>query len=247
MKYIFEDHKDSKESKLFRAGYPKSVSDNFIYTNGHGNLYAEAKKQLELDSEIIVVFIDMPPDNPEIVHSYNHLCTLARNEDRLAVIPIVCSEYYIASMVFRYYPELVINNEILQACLDVSYWGELPLNEQDKRFCRNFENFCKVAVKKSFISCVASTDTFYTRDCLCDTFLSMCKSENIRTKSMNLLKSYPAVPSGSFFTSDKTRISIAELAILCNNLCKDHNDKLKLLMSQDSTIRGRMIKPFKVV
>lgn len=123
MKYIFEDHKDSKESKLFRAGYPKSVSDNFIYTNGHGNLYAEAKKQLDLDSELIVVFIDMPPDNPEIVHSYNYICALAKNTDRLAIIPIVCSEYYIASMVFNYYPKLVINNEILQVCLGISHWG----------------------------------------------------------------------------------------------------------------------------
>ena len=95
MLFVFEDNKSKALSKLYCLGYPESVSKNFIFAGGSGNLEKKIRNNID-NTDFMIVFIDIVPDNELAISKFYDLIELETKEffGKLFILPIVCAEYY---------------------------------------------------------------------------------------------------------------------------------------------------------
>ena len=103
------------------------------------------------------MFLDMVPDNRQLVPIYNKLKRLySTSGRRVVVLPIICSEcYFIRSI---QHSPVIQNAEALRYCVEVSPWWKSPIvGVEDLKFCKNFEKYCKLFLLKAVSGCVKHT------------------------------------------------------------------------------------------
>ena len=192
---FIEDRQSTQLPTLFRRAYPAKIASRFCYFNGNAKLKETANRLLrEHPEETVLAFIDITPDNKWTVLLYNELVAeYVDSGKRILPVPIVCSEFYFIRSIAN-----------LPICLDKAalrlYIEELPWRESsfvstgdDKKFCKNFEKFCKLYLLKAVKDCAKSTpgvgasnteyDVFYTQDCTCTTSVQGCSPISVGDKA----------------------------------------------------------------
>lgn len=97
--FIYEDHENSELGKLLSSSYNHS---NLFFSRSNTRLYKKVKTVYN-DYDMIIVFFDLCPNNPDLLVKLEKLSTELRDaelSDKVHIIPIVCSEYiYLNSLV----------------------------------------------------------------------------------------------------------------------------------------------------
>lgn len=233
MKYVFEDDGRDVLSTFFRKAYPSTVSDHFVYARGNGNLYETVLDILNQDLRCdILVYIDMVPGNKEIVNIYRKLSRLSRtHNNRVVPMPIVCAEYYLLC-------SLLVSNIVedmtgVDLCVKRLPYFDSPAiqSEIDKAFCKNFEKYCKLLVKKNLKSCARISGKeehyaiFYNTDCKCGIEGTQCTvTSSVKDKAINYIRQYPCVPAGSFAIVNARTLSISEMWDVHRRLVAEYNE-----------------------
>lgn len=244
---IFEDDGNDCLSKLFRESYSEEVSKEFVYLKGIGHVINTISNLLLVSTDTIVIFMDIVPDNRSIRKVYTELRLLSiRNNYRIIVIPIVCSEYMFLKSIRDF--GLVTNTEVMKCCMNKKpYYHLLDLFE-DGRKIRTFEKFCKAILTEYVPDCIFrnSKDNkeynyYFANGCSCSECLYSHSSLSVIDKSLRFISKFPCVPAGSvlkdpvnFYIEDIWTIHrkcIAELNIMIQdfisydynieNLCKE--------------------------
>lgn len=244
MIYLFEDRFEDPLSKLFCAGYDKSVCQHFIYANGCGNLAAVLDKTLaDHPEEQILVFMDMVPDNRELVPIYKNLRhRYYTSNGRAIVLPIVCSEYYFIRSIQN--SRVVTDKSSLTICTGIKPWKESALLESDadRMFCKNFERFCKLFLLKAVKDCAkhsrgnaasenSSYGDYYTKDCRCATCDMGGGSHTLQRKAYYYVRGFPCFPAGLACAKELALFDRQALLNLNRKLCQAHDKKRKEFMN----------------
>ena len=128
------------------------------------------------------VFMDLVPDNEELVKLYRRLSVMSRdNYYRLVVITIPCIEYeFILSV------NDIISNEFTDRCISYSDYSDLvkTISIDEGKRITTFERYCKAVVKHKMLKCM-STDTRINNEHIY--FTKDCDSKTLRDKSLSLL------------------------------------------------------------
>ena len=240
---IFEDKKTDALSRLFRAAYPEDISDKFIYSKGNGRLEEVVIEHINVLKEdtdaLIIVYMDTVPLNKNIVGIYNKLRKLSKeNNYRIIILNIVCAEFYFLKA-FEEWKELLISDEGMGIALSYGDYrkSNLMLDEQNKKYCKNFERYCKLLLKINYIDCVKHSrgqendnlqyEDFYTKDCNCN----MCdeceyKGKTLLEKSFMLISEYPCFPVGSL-NKHVRELNESALWSLHRKLIDNYNDTIR--------------------
>lgn len=248
MKYLFEDKATDAISRFYQAACSNSICKNLYYSNGNGELFAEAYLLLNA-GECVCVFIDMVPDNFEVFTIYRELCELATEEEflgKLIIMPIFCSEYLMLSYLYRFMPHTCSNPQVVKDCLCVRPWrkSEILQTTTDIKFCKNFEKYCKLVLKKCFIDCVAGKGSFYTDACRCPQAIQECIDMCLFDKSSNFIRMYPCFPRSDSVVG--TKLNAQTVINLCTSFCEIYNRAVDLFQADDTRANThyRKIKPF---
>lgn len=200
MKFVFEDKRGDLLSKLFCAAYKEEQNKEFIFANGIGNVAGIVSAILEGTDEKVCVFMDAIPGNLCIVKEYRKLRKIAIDyPGRLIAMPCVCSEYYLIETLNKY--ELV-NRVGLDICLEMQPYFGSPLieTEEDKKFCKNFEKYCKLILLKSVPDCIRHSKgnlivginrqygIYYEKDCK--------YYKRLKEKAAEYVQAWPCFPWG---------------------------------------------------
>lgn len=179
MIYVFEDKASDLLSLLYQAAYPPDVAGKFIYAEGSTKLpFRVGELAMQFPEEKIVVFMDIVPDNNHLLVIYNKLRKMAIAGTQVLVIPCICSEYY---FIEAYHSTSVFKcGEGVDIALEVRPWkqSQLLYTPADLQFCKNFERYCKLILRKCVRQCATHSrlykgrenplyGLFYTRDCPC--------------------------------------------------------------------------------
>lgn len=96
MKIIFEDNERVPSSKLLSYGNPDVV----IFAESNSRINKRIKEVLRQNiDEYIIVYIDLVPDNPRLLQTYNQVIEFTALNHKIVVVPIICIEYYIAKLI----------------------------------------------------------------------------------------------------------------------------------------------------
>lgn len=251
MIFIFEDKEIDLLSKLFKSAY--NDSSYFIYANGNGNLVNITEKCVNKYSDIIVVYLDTIPDNKCTADIYGDLRRLSiRNNFRVIVLPIICAEYYfINSLPDKYFYDY----SLVDVCMSKSYWRDLNFtDEEDKKFVKNFEKFCKLILLKNVKDCIKHTrfkdnsnklySYYYCKDCLCNCSDFDCDVLSLVDKAINFVHKYPFFPVYDFI-GDFESVDTDEVWSIHKRLVDDYNsfvDTYKIANSNYSYKKLKYIK-----
>lgn len=243
MKYIFEDSKDDAISMLFEALYDKDTIENFVYSNGNGNLTNELDNINE--NEDVVVFLDLVPDNRDTVRIYNKVVRYKKKFKSFIVFPIPCREYYYIKSLFMTQAMIESCLSSIQSCLDMNYYKDSDiLSDGDK--ARTFEKFCKIVAIKGFIDCAKLTGRkidYFETNCICIDNSKCTNEYDIKSKLRSILAAYMCVPSGSGCDGVK-KLSKEECIDIHNSLVQQYNeacDKFREHGIQCKSIRSMFV------
>lgn len=213
MKYLFEDKHDDLLSILFRASYPNEVIDNFIYCNGNGEVIDTTNRILANSEEMVACYLDAVPGNFHIRNIYKELRRISiKNNYRVIVFPIICSEYYFIKSLIDYTNYFDTANKDIKICINKGNFTESDIYRDPikGKICRNFEKFCKIILMNATMDCIKHSrgedgsnkqyGSYYSKDCLCSLNSIKCKEMSLAEKSANLLSEYYCVPAGSIMT-----------------------------------------------
>lgn len=202
--YIFEDSGVDVLSKLFQSGY-RSVPDNFHWVDGASNIFTvieEFKKDV-----LYVVYLDLVPDNPHTVMTYNKLKKLVVEHGyKIIVFPSPCAEFYVVKLLQQL--NLLPDAEPVRTVLSRSVYYDSSLIEtaDDMKFARTYERFCKLLLYKLPYGCAStSSDTiahpqgrlFYKVDCACTGCDKIAQPLSLQQKGIKLVRLYECPPRGS--------------------------------------------------
>lgn len=238
MIYVFEDNGNDVFSNLLKYAYPEEISSKFIYTCGSSRIESIVEPLIK-DGECITVFMDLVPDNEELVKLYRRLSVMSRdNCYRLVVITIPCIEYeFILSV------KDIISNEFTGRCISYSDYNDLieVVNVDENKKITTFEQYCKAVVKHKMLRCM-STDTRINNEYIY--FTKDCDSKTLRDKSLSLLMQYPVIPYG---ITDSRFESVSGINLWdAHRKCIDlYNDAVMRFNMRDRVIKCKMLKPIK--
>lgn len=171
MKILFEDNENTPSSKLLKESV---VGEFFEFSKGNINLENKARKLLKSTDDVIVIMCDVVVDNIDTITKYNTLKHTFRGNERIAILPIVCIEYYILKMFDRldlldgvklYYSKSLITFN-WHSIVDNVVPGKDSIEKFYKSMCDNLKNMClrnRFEEKKSYIG------SFYIEECMCKT------------------------------------------------------------------------------
>lgn len=147
MTIIFEDD----DKSVLIQSYKRFYSQFGVKVIGAcGYLNIENVINNIVGSESIIVYMDVVPDNPEIVMKYNELRLMYRKRN-LLIVPIPCSEYYL----------------IKKLCDPLDKNVSIAINREDYRhteivmrygFCKSFEKYCKKVLNNLAKECAKHHD-----------------------------------------------------------------------------------------
>lgn len=225
MIHIYEDSQDSLLSKLFLSAYTGETANRIFYSDGATNLVKKAQDVIGNGFERVALYVDISPDNPITIYTYNRLATYAHgHRGRVFVFPTLPSEYYF----IRSVRDILGNTEPLSTCLHVLPWRDSSLLETDDdvNFAKSFEKFCKLFLLKAVPDCMKSTRGFgdavnkrfgyyCERDCICQD-CSVVRKDSLVCKAHRFVEQYPISPAqasidGSYNVSDSKALMINKL------------------------------------
>lgn len=253
IKVIFEDHKQSNIAKLFRASFNRKSSGAFIYARGCG----EIKRRIEeclAEECYIIVYLDVVVDNRDTVKTYRTLRVSFGKMHRVLILPILCAEHrMLHSIADREY--LIQNEKEIRAALDMDpgYQNE-KIALDNKKYCKTFERFCKLVLKKDVIDCVKDTPGadgsrtnslygfYYSLDCSCNAGDCGIDKVSLKQKSRELVRNYPAGSETLFENISIEDSDKNKLYEIHKGLIKEYNDKAEEFREHGfSTVK---IQPF---
>lgn len=252
MIYIFEDNYESDISKLFRIAYNEDITNKFIYANGNCNIINIIKQKIETE-DFIVVYLDMIPGNRSCYDVYKAIRKMSfKNEYRIFVLPIVCSEYYFIKSISN--EEHLLNREKALNCVNkIPHLEVLKESSDDvKRYCKNFEKYCKWLIKYgSLKECIKPYNKiedkygqYYVKDCKCNDKESECIDKELLDKSIELLRAFNYIPKGS--SIDSTNYISEDIWDIHRELVEQFNNFADKYAKYTGDNKGyRHIKPIK--
>ena len=199
MIYLFEDSPTSSLSMLYKAGFTEEAVKHIKFVSSCGEVFKMAKRYIR--------DIDVVPDNPNTVAGLKNLMQLQTNFiNRLTVIPIVCSEYYLLKSAEG--TSLVANDRLLKFCL----YGECHLLDTEWRNSKSgsqtYEQYCKHTLRHSLIDCIGKRNSqrkevYTSGDCFCKNPISqdICVPLSLSDKAIRYIMEYPMFPKGSLVTN----------------------------------------------
>lgn len=100
IKFVFEDGDNTPSSILLKSGYHGS---NIYFSGGCGMLYDKACS-IQEPGDIVYMFYDVSPNYQKTVDGYNEVIRIIRQDNikDMYVIPIICIEYHIWKMLYKY-------------------------------------------------------------------------------------------------------------------------------------------------
>lgn len=250
---LFEDKRTDILSKLFMAAYPDDISSTFEYCDGSPAMVSRASKLLESTNEIIYVFMDSVPGNRDIVTNYTKLVKAAKKyKGRLYIFNIVCAEYYFLKA-FGKDSAICKSDKGLDIALNKGMYLDSPLleTEEDKKFSKNHEKYCKLVLMKNYRDCarhsrgsVENNDVnlmygyFYEKECLCKVYDRFCRSRQLVDKATQFVRQYPCIPMGISRSGVIRKFSTAELIIKHRSLVDEFNAWVDLYNSDKRIIEA---------
>ena len=231
--YLFEDSKHSPISELFRFSYTDKSVESLIYAEGAGNIQKIAERLINKGNEV-VVFIDLVVDNP---NTYTNLSLLLNyigldlyTRDKLLIIPIFCSEYYVVRALVTE-GLLSIQDTLIRDCVNLEDYRKHNI---PNKYSKSFEKYCKYIVEQYGIMCTRNSPytihknirrKYFTSDCIClsDKPFDICYTLSLQQKGIDLLKEYPMVPAGSSLQNyGGHTLSIQEIKKILGELVQLH-------------------------
>lgn len=214
MSYIFEDHPDDSLSRLFKNGYPETVQSEFIYAKSISNVNEFVKQELrKTTDEIIFVFMDLVPNNINLVQVYKKLSKKSQKSNyRIIVFPLVCAEYYFICTLPKY---TILDEEAANLCINRLPFDNSKIVQYNKKKSPNtFEQFCKLFLDRGVIDCIkrdsfnnSMYDFYFDENYKCKASLKDCMDLTLQEKSKQFLEKYPCIPGNHIF-GDKEEITI---------------------------------------
>lgn len=181
MSYIFEDHPDDSLSRLFKNGYLETVSSEFIYAKSVSNVNEIVKQELrKATDEIICVFMDLVPNNINLVQVYKKLSKKSQKSNyRIIVFPLVCAEYYFICALPKY---AILDKKAADLCINrLPFYHSKIVQYSKKKLPNTFEQFCKLILDRGVIDCIkrdssnnSMYDFYFDKDCKCKASLKNC-------------------------------------------------------------------------
>ena len=144
MRILFEDSDEAPSSLLLKSC---SNGNNIYFSNGAGKLAREMSKHLKFDT--LLVFMDVVPNNKSTINLYNSLNTDFEDDidnNRLLIIPIICIEYIILTMLIKwnYIQEEEIDGlHYLITDFNYSELSSLPDVRNNTTLQNSLEKICK--------------------------------------------------------------------------------------------------------
>lgn len=224
MIFVFEDNGSDLLSQLFKAAYPSEKADRFVFVKGNGEFKRKVQELLENSKDMIAVFMDVIPDNICTAQLYDTLRnTSKRNNHRVIVFPLVCSEYYFVKSIVKY-PYLFKTFQGVDFCINKKFYANSPLLNDAKSiaFAKNFEKYCKLVLLNHnvVIDCVRHSrgeynenyqyGYYYLKDCLCECCRDVCNNKSLIQKSLDYIAEFPCAPSGAL-TKKSHSLNLSEL------------------------------------
>lgn len=215
MMYLFEDASDADLSKFFLVSYAPEATKSIFFSGGNGNLCSVAKKLLNAHkSESLVVYMDLIPNNQNVVAVYDSLRVLCKSyPDRMVIIPLVCAEYYYLRSLP--YSSLALDLVLYKHCVSkIPYWDlpQLKSGVHKPKSYASFEKLCKLICDSYLLKCcriprrgrIKESHIYTVKQCKCEAPLRECRPTSVLEKSRRLLSQYPCVPLGSKHAVSKT-------------------------------------------
>lgn len=227
MIHLFEDSPDTPLSVLYQHAY-RGTGTTLMYAEGATKLI---DCLCELPDEKVAVYVDVIPDNENTVFTYNRLVAYAQGHiGRIFVIPTFSAEYYfiksIAELLNMWLPE----GEVAR-CLSVRDWGKSSIleTEDDFKFARTFEKFCKLILIKSAPDCMKITGVakcgasgnFYTSDCSWDG-CELGYTKSLEEKALQYVRKYPIFPSLVGKYANLCNVNNEQVVLANHLLCEVH-------------------------
>ena len=240
--YIFEDSGMDVLSKLFMRGY-RSVPDTFHWVDGASNIFSVIEQYKK--DVLYVVYLDLVPDNPHTVMTYNKLKKLVVEQGyKIIVFPSPCAEFYVAKLLLKL--NLLPDSEPVRTVLSRSVYYNSSLIETDKdtKFARTYERFCKLLLYKLPYDCASTSSDvivhpqgrlFYGVDCTCTGCGKIVHPLSLQQKGTELVRLYECPPGESLIGNARrvspdeaynTHIAMVDRYNAVVKLYKDYFDKI---------------------
>lgn len=189
MRILFEDNENSPVSVLLRNS---CMGDIIEFSNGVARLCALASEYLNED--LLLVFIDLVPNNKATWYYYADLLDLQVKARNMYVCPIFCIEFYVLLMLQR-------DGYIQEAALTDGLFGDLVKEELlrsktlEKRFKLELSrlgslSFCLLNSRSLTNS--TTRGYFYEKDCPCGGFCRLNSRNHSLSEKANAL--YTCLP-----------------------------------------------------
>lgn len=218
MKIIFEDSNNAPSSVLLRNCF---LGDSIIFSEGCHNIPEYIERYIESDD--IVTFVDLVPDNMSTINFYNDLVSEYRDfieRNRLMICPILCIEYIILKMLltYGYLTDTIVVDAV---ALDFRSNSIKDLLARDKNASKTMEKLMKSILvdisSKSGKRCLRNSfkysnidgvmtrkmdsrfGIFYENDCLCNIYrCSLGIRNTLKVKAEELYVSLPVFVTGGY-------------------------------------------------
>lgn len=194
IRFITEDRDDSPFVKLFNAAYP----DKVLYCAGANTKLVRLIRKLASEEYQFVVYLDMVPDNREVVEIYDSLYDLYKEEHiDVVVFPIVCAEYaFIRSVIgvgATIYSPTGLDIILSKSLKYISLVRGGAASKNFEKFCKSF---CERCLNKSCCAVESNKkgllQPYFADGCMqCD---GCSEQLTLAEKADLFLKQYPVVP-----------------------------------------------------
>lgn len=174
--------------------------------------------------------MDAIPGNLCIIKEYRKLRKIAIDHPgRMVVMPCICSEYYLIQVLNRYG---LVNSDGVGICLEKQPYFNSPLiiTEDDRKFCKNFEKYCKLILLKSVPDCIRHTrgnsetginrqyGIYYEKDCK--------YYKRLKEKAIEYVRAWPCFPK--ILDTTESGFSVKELNAKHKELVDSYNSMTRL-------------------
>lgn len=239
MYYVFKDKENSPTAVLLNRLY----KGNVIYSKGIGTAKTIIKEMLALDENVeIALFMDAIPGNRSIASLYESFITISSNFDnRLIVLPIVCSEYYCLKAFGN------VEDSDINICINKESFMGTETYKNNKNYCKTFEKYCKLLAREKLPSCASHiTDEdgnekymlYYSTGCTCNT----CKYEHLKHsityKAIKLASELDVIPSTKLSAANVHKLTRKDVVAIHRKLVDDYNKLAETLEASDKSGRS---------
>lgn len=225
MLMIFEDSNESTLVNLIRDYYNGIVT--VIGAHGSGKVRDVYNKQEK--GQYALIYIDVVPDNYETIRTYNKLKKEFRDNNKVLIIPIVCSEYILLRSFTKY---------------DMSVWDTISLEDYSSvgSNIRTAEQFYKGYIKQLGICIIPDnhstidTGKYYRKDCDCE-----CNITDINKLALCDKRRYLVYKLPLRFTMDSSEeVSMLSACDIIHNIEMDFNCKMQDYLRYNNIANANM-------